>query len=212
MVPVAIVPLVSVGQRGLGRPVVANSYCGILSPSSRVAVRREANDRNRAPHRGGIAQVVSHSRSRGSLLVVIGLVLVPQWPAEWLEALKSTGHMTPPILRPGGLVALLALLRWRRPEARLIVALSCVPQSSHWYEVVPLLLVPATLLQSVAFSFSSSLPIIWEVHTGFGDGTFDLYPRSFQVALFAYLPAVIMVLRRPNVGELPGSGSSSSRR
>ena len=148
----------------------------------------------------------------GSLLVVIGLVLVPQWPAEWLEALKSTGHMTPPILRPGGLVAFLALLRWRRPEARLIVALSCVPQSSHWYEVVPLLLVPATLLQSVAFSFSSSLPIIWEVHTGFGDGAFDLYPRSFQVALFAYLPAVIMVLRRPNAGELPASGSSSFRR
>lgn len=86
----------------------------------------------------GAAFVISTS-SRKTLLVatigalvlsLIAFLVVPSWFAEWLTALKSIDHMTPPVLKPGGVIALLGLLRWRRPEARLIAALSCVPQTA----------------------------------------------------------------------------------
>ena len=51
---------------------------------------------------------------------------------------------------------LLAILRWRRPEARLLIALACVPQSMLLYETVPLFLVPRTFRESallVALSY-----------------------------------------------------------
>jgi hypothetical protein len=140
----------------------------------------------------------------GLIFTVAAMVFFPQWPLEWLATLKAnTSHMTPPVLRPGGFIALVALLRWRRPEARLIAFLSLVPQTALWYEALPLLLVPKSRRETIALSLLTSLPILYEANFGLADGSFDVYPRGMQLALFAYLPAVIMVLRRRNEGSLP---------
>ena len=56
-------------------------------------------------------------------------------------------HIRPPLLYWGGPLMLLALLRWRRPEARLLAALSCVPHTPELYESLYLFLVPASMWQ-----------------------------------------------------------------
>lgn len=137
----------------------------------------------------------------GVLLVVSSLVLLPSWPVDWLTALRTADHMSAPITWPGGFFVLLALLRWKRPEARLIVAMALVPQTPNWYEALPLLLVPATLLQSLVLSLVSSLGFLYEWVLYRPNATYvDIEP--LMIAL-AYLPATLLVLRRRNEGTVP---------
>jgi hypothetical protein len=142
----------------------------------------------------------------GIVLFLISFVLSPSWAMEWIQVVRNnSGHMKPPLLQPGGFIALSALLKWRRPEARLIVLLSLVPQNIAWYDSVPLLIIPSSLTESVVQSFMISIPAIREILThGGSDGVIDFWPRGFELALFAYLPALAMVLRRPNVSEAKG--------
>jgi hypothetical protein len=140
----------------------------------------------------------------GAALFLISLLFLPQWPAEWLRIVRAETHMIAPILRPGGFLALAALLRWRRPEARLIAALACVPQTIVWYDVVVLLLVASTFRESLFLAVTTTLPTVYEMMFGLSDGTLDLYPRSSFVLMAAvYIPAILLVLRRPNEGEPP---------
>jgi len=140
----------------------------------------------------------------GITLFLISLLFVPTWPIEWLQNVRGQTHMIAPVLRPGGFLALAALLRWRRPEARLIAALACVPQTIAWYDLVLLFLVASTLRESLILAITTSAPIAYEAMFGLADGTFDLYPRSSLVLMaVAYLPAILIVLRRPNEGDPP---------
>ena len=135
-------------------------------------------------------------------LTVISLVFHPSWPLDWLRWL-SEGQQRPAITRLGGPLILLALLRWRRQEARLIVALACVPQYAYWYEVLPLMLVPTTRVETMAYSLVTSLGWIVE-HMLVAPPTEVEINRQVGalMVLFAYLPAVYLVLRRPNEGGL----------
>src|SRR5207249_4570115 len=76
----------------------------------------------------------------GGLLVIASLLVFPGWPAEWLNTLWTAHHMSPPVARLGGPLLLLALLRWRQPEARLLAVLACVPQTPCFYEALPVLI------------------------------------------------------------------------
>jgi hypothetical protein len=141
----------------------------------------------------------------GIVLTAVSLVFFPSWPVHWLHWL-SEGAQRPAITRFGGPLILVALLRWRRPEARLIVALACVPQYAYWYEVVPLMLVPVTRVETQLFSLVTSLGWIVE-HMLVAPPTEAEINRQLGALMvfFAYLPAVLMVLRRPNQ-EVGGTG------
>jgi hypothetical protein len=76
----------------------------------------------------------------GLALTLLSFLEAPGWPADWLAALQRTNHI-PPVLKPWGWVLLLAALRWRTPEGRLLLALACVPQTTSLYESLPLFLV-----------------------------------------------------------------------
>jgi len=140
-------------------------------------------------------------------LLAVPLAVRPHWPAEWLDVIRVAPHVRAPIARPGGILLLLGLFRWRTPEGRLIATLSLVPQTSMAYEILPVFLIPRTaremgalvLLSQIAFAVCVSLPGI--------DPSGDLagtLTRQWPVWLVAcYLPAVVMVLRRPRV---PGGG------
>jgi hypothetical protein len=160
----------------------------------------------------GLALLVSAARAQtirvaligGLVLSVVSLLIFPGWPLEWLAALKTARHIHAPILLPGGVFVLLALLRWRRPEARLIVALACVPQTTWWYEALPLFLIPATYRESLLLSLVSSLGILFQLE--FTPPATEIeFNRTVGVLMiaFIYLPATLLVLLRPNRGELP---------
>jgi hypothetical protein len=153
---------------------------------------------------GRSKRVVIVAIAGGAALVLLSLLLLPTWPAGWLEAVGTARHTEAPIFQRGGFLVLLALLRWRRWEARLIVALACVPQSLFWYDVLPLLLVAQTFRESLILSLVSSLGFILDM-LFLQELEALAYYRRFGALLIAiaYMPAVLLVLRRPNEGPVP---------
>ena len=94
------------------------------------------------------------------LLSAAAMVLVPAWPLYWLRQVFSMrggethmvlGHLAP-VMVPGGVLLALALIRWRRPEARMLFALACVPQTMTFHDVLPAMLVTAGRSWSVSHS------------------------------------------------------------
>jgi len=148
----------------------------------------------------------------GILFGGAALLIDPRWITKWMGAIsqyKAILAPTPPFRAPitfvGGPLALLCLLRWRRPEARLVAALACVPQTLVLYEAVPLLLVPRTFWQSVAVVVMSYIGHLWvrlHLPPNYHDGlAYQLVGQAMVWSL--YLPCTLLVLRRKNAGELP---------
>jgi hypothetical protein len=133
------------------------------------------------------------------VLSAIAFLIQPGWPNDWFVNVAHAKHFSAPLLSPGGVLALLALLRWRRPEARLLVAMVCVPQSMILYEAVPLCLVPRGVRESVAF-----LALTYAAQIALVLSRDDLIAGGRWLVWLLYLPATIMVLRRPNEGRAPG--------
>jgi hypothetical protein len=86
----------------------------------------------------------------GLALLVLSFLVVPGWLPRWIDALHHSEHLVAPVMRPGGVLLLLALSRWRDPNARLLAGLALVPQTPAAYEWVPLLLLPKTARQMTA--------------------------------------------------------------
>ncbi len=128
-------------------------------------------------------------------ITALAFIVRPDWISGWRDALGDAPH-TPAVLRPGGALLLLALLRWRLPEGRQLAALALVPLSPHLYEAVPLALVTRTRREMLAFVVCGT----------FGLGAHYLWPARHLpdhgplqwliVLLAAYLPALVIVLRR----------------
>ena len=145
-------------------------------------------------------------------LVLIGLTLIvaPTWPSRWVEALQATTHMVPILTRPGGVLLLLALIRWRQPEARLLAALACVPQTTGLYETLPLFLIPRTRWQGYALAGLSYVAAFGQVAAvpRLPGMTLDavLADRWPFLLVCLYLPALVMVLL-PRPVERPASSA-----
>lgn len=133
-------------------------------------------------------------------LVAIALAISPAWPSRWLEAIGTTGHAVP-ILSPGGFILVLAVLKWRRPEGRLLAALACTPQIIALYDTLPLFLIPKTRWQGYALAALSYV-------AAFGQAA--MVPRLPDmplenmlagrwpfIFLCLYLPALVLVLLPP---------------
>jgi hypothetical protein len=125
------------------------------------------------------------------------LLLVPSWPLDWREALQAAPRYKGPLFRGAtGLILLLAVLKWRRPEGRLFLAMAAVPQLSLFYDQLPLWLIPKTVWRSALVSAASW--IAW----------WQWYPSrelSSSVAVAApwvfwliYVPALAMLLLPPS--------------
>lgn len=141
---------------------------------------------------------VAYAAVGGIVLLVASLVIAPWWPTVWLPIVMSTAQHSFPIAQHGGFLVLLALLRWRRSDARLIVALACIPQTLYWYEGLYLLLIPATFRQSLLLSLISSTGFLVE-RTMVGWRPNEPYEHiGLLLIAFLYLPATVLVLRRPN--------------
>lgn len=134
--------------------------------------------------------------------LAVSVLFLPSWPRDWLHSLvidRHSGTHVAPITTPLGFVLALALLRWRRPEARLLIAMSCVPQLLFFYDQLPLMLVPSSRRESYAVIIPSSLAFLVWLTVGHGSVS---GPRIAEwcVMLSMYLPCLIIILRRPNEG------------
>lgn len=147
----------------------------------------------------------------GLALIALAFIIQPDWVTAWRAAIHrgasigagATFPYLAPIAQPGGLIPLLALLRWRRPEARLLAAMACVPQSLVPFEGVLLLLIPRGWLESAIFLVLANLVDWYAVPVErVGHATWVTI-NAAAMTMFLYVPATLMVLRRPNEGALP---------
>jgi hypothetical protein len=146
------------------------------------------------------------------ILALLAFVIQPTWVQDWIHAVRSNNAAWSPhqpyqipVTMAGGWLALLCLLRWRRPEARLVAALACVPQSPILYEAVPLFLVPRTFWQAatlVALSYGQHAVAQTLMPEPRIQGEY-MSLSGRLIVLLLYIPVTAMVLGRPNEGRLP---------
>ncbi len=141
----------------------------------------------------------------GAVMVAVSLYLVPTWPKDWWLITRTSSDFVAPVFRFAGPAILLVALRWRRPEAWLILIAACMPQTWPPYNSLVLMAVAMTYHEACFLSLVSS--ISWATFAWFwGHG---LTPEEAQTQmstvlnLSGYLPAMIVVLRRPNIGNGP---------
>lgn len=134
-----------------------------------------------------------------SLFLGLSLVVRQSWPWDWWLALPlDNAVLMPPVLRPFGFVLLLAALRWRTPEGRLILAIAFIPQSTLPYELVPLALIPANRLEMGIFVVCSWIAVAAAEWLHVSPSMIEWRATGWLVTLGAvYLPMLYLVLSRP---------------
>jgi hypothetical protein len=108
----------------------------------------------------GLAMLVGSRSRRAAVMLVAGclavgaisLLIDPAWPLKWRDALRTAQHLHPLIVHPGGWLMLLLLLCWRDADARLLLALSIVPITGPFYDILPAVLVARTWQQCALLS------------------------------------------------------------
>jgi hypothetical protein len=143
----------------------------------------------------------------GLAILMLSLILLPRWPATWLNELQGLPHYTAPVQRLGGPLLLLAFLRWRQPEGRLLGLMALIPHTTGIYEQLPLLLIPRTkrtfaLLMGLSYlaavlvytvvAYDSSPNVPLRVQRGL-----DQQWPYFMVLV--WLPALYMALLSPEI-------------
>jgi hypothetical protein len=136
----------------------------------------------------------------GLLFVGISLLVWPGWVQEWLASVAKTPH-EPHFLRPGGFLLLLGLLRWRRPDGRLLASLSLVPQTTALYETLPLALLCRNRPQAAGFAGLTMLAHLLYLLGPQGPWPVGAEFQWWVLLGLVYLPAVVLVLKRPNEAD-----------
>jgi hypothetical protein len=130
------------------------------------------------------------------------LVVLPSWPIDWVRAASRTEDHPAAIATTYGPLLLLALLRWRQRRAWVLLVAACVPQLLFFYDQLILWLIPRTRREAFAMSLISAIGLLAYVRT-LHVGVFWVRAAEPWVMGTLYLPALLLVLRHPNVGVVP---------
>lgn len=143
------------------------------------------------------------------VLLIISFVVWPGWVADWRSTFSSAPHVVAPVTRWGGPFMLLALLKWKRPEARLLLVLACVPHTTALYETFPLFLIPRRWAEAWGLWALGLLAFAAQGLTGpyVSQAAYWDSGARWIVALL-YLPCLGVVLSRPNVWSEPDQPSA----
>lgn len=145
------------------------------------------------------------------LMVLISFLVWPRWAGAWLPGLRRSPHMAP-VLRPGGFILLASLLRWRRPEGRMLAVLACVPQTLALYDTVPLFLIPSTRPESYLLAILTQIAAVVIALRRTGLPLMLENAHQWPVLLLlVYLPALGMLLRLPNENHSTERGATNTR-
>jgi hypothetical protein len=173
-------------------PVIA--AIASIKPQSSIPVLASSTDR-----RHWIAAVA------GSAVVLLAsFVLLPSWPADWMSQVRKSADFTAPIKGFAGPAVLLCLLRWRRPEAWLVLVAASLPQTWPPYNGLILMTVAFTYREMATLSLVSSFSwVILALATSPATKAEEQQYQSIVLILSSYIPATILILRRPNEGRGP---------
>lgn len=131
--------------------------------------------------------------------VALSFAINHNWPREWLDTLphRVPGIYRSPVAVLGGPLLLLAIIRWRLPEARLLLMMALMPQNMLFYDQLILWLIPRTKNE---YMMLGMLSIIAPLIASFGLHGSDIRAvnQAYAPVIVAliYLPCLILVLRR----------------
>jgi hypothetical protein len=137
------------------------------------------------------------------------LLIIPTWPIQWMRAMffdPSTHWYVSAVQLPFGFLLLLSTLRWRTREGRMLLALSIVPQVQAIYSGLIALLAARNFREASVLTIVSSLGYLgylwfdWDVPS---DQLLDPAHQAPWLMMTSYLPALLVVLLRPNEGAVP---------
>ena len=134
-------------------------------------------------------------------LTIVSLALWPIWPFAWLDAVRTGTANRPLVMQPGGVILLLALFRWREPEARWLALMAIVPINPKVYDALPLLvLLPRSLRGALGWALLTHvIELAAYAVAQRGGASYDA--QSFYHARFllwgVYVPVLIAILTRP---------------
>jgi hypothetical protein len=136
------------------------------------------------------------------VFVFVTLIIWPTWWHDWFATFPAATHITELVRQPGGFLVLLVLLRWRRPEARLLAAMACIPQTPLVYEAVPLFLAVECWWEGVTLaSLTMAYEFLLDINAPYGSYN-ERMARSAVLMLWClYIPTALMVLRRENIAQ-----------
>jgi hypothetical protein len=136
----------------------------------------------------------------GAGVLLVSFTLYPSWPRDWIRGLlHSNDGLLPIVFRPFGFVLLLAAVRVKKPEGRLLFALALIPQTAMPFELVPLALIPSNLKEMGIYVFGTLLTLV-PIIAGWQEG---LPGTAIQANTWpwmlvgVYLPMLWLVLRTP---------------
>ena len=140
-----------------------------------------------------------------SLALALSLLLLPSWPWDWWLAFPlDHAPLMPPILRPFGFVLLLAALRWRLSEGRLLLAIAFIPQTTLPYELVPLALIPANRVEMLVYVVGTWIAAAAAEGLHLNETMARWTASGWPVTLCAvYIPMLYLVFRRQNTRSGP---------
>lgn len=135
----------------------------------------------------------------GAILLAFSFAMQPYWVRDWLAAVHRDPFQRPAVFRSGGFLLLLAGLKWRRPEARLLLGLSLIPQTLGLYDALLLFFIPHQRTEYLALAILSHVAVLvlWSDHSITNVDAFVVATGN-AVVHWLFLPALAMVLVRPN--------------
>jgi hypothetical protein len=138
------------------------------------------------------------------LLFAISLLILPTWPRDWLTNLTHAPHVNP-VNRPFGWLLLLAFLRWRAPEARLVGLLALIPHTVSVGDAILLFAVCRTRWDAYGLAVLSYAAAFWA--GAVIDPSMSLVEAQARqwvpILVGCYLPALALVLRPTSVNSAP---------
>jgi hypothetical protein len=134
----------------------------------------------------------------GVFLCAMASMIDYQWFPKWWTLARQNLYTIPMVMRLGGVLLLLAWLKWRMPNGRFLGTLALVPITSPMYESVTLYFIPQTFRRSLILALLSHASKWVELATTqFPRGTMAEWINTSAVCavLIIYIPALVMLLR-----------------
>ena len=161
----------------------------------------------------GLAALAAQNRLKDVAVSLVGCFAIlllcfiaqPGWFASWREAIATAPHIQSAVtMLPFGPLLLLAALRWRRADARLLLALAVIPHTPSVYDLLVLFFACRSLRETTVLALLTQA-LYWGIVFFGSFNTFDAYAEGLGRAaiLVVYLPVLAAILFRANQPDDP---------